>query len=49
MFLTLLLCIDGQTDLRLVAPFRKVARVLELTGADEVLAVRSTVAEAAAG
>lgn len=48
MFLTLLLRIHGQTELRLAAPSRQVARVLELTGADTLLTVRGTVAEAAA-
>ncbi|MFC8350353.1 STAS domain-containing protein [Streptomyces sp. NPDC057280] len=48
MFLTLLLNIHGQTDLRVAAPSPQVARILELTGADTVLPVRPTVAEAAA-
>ncbi|KUN17764.1 hypothetical protein AQJ23_40710 [Streptomyces antibioticus] len=48
MFLTLLLRTNSQSDLRVAAPSPQVARILELTGADTVLTVRPTVAEAAA-
>ncbi|MEU6258606.1 STAS domain-containing protein [Streptomyces sp. NPDC047043] len=48
MFLTLLLRIHRQTDLRVAAPSPQLLRVLELTGADTVLNVRATLADAVA-
>ncbi|MFF4361253.1 STAS domain-containing protein [Streptomyces sp. NPDC001604] len=46
MFLTLLLRVHGWTDLRLAAPAPQVRRVLELTGADQVLVVWATLEDA---
>ncbi|MFF7074884.1 STAS domain-containing protein [Streptomyces pseudovenezuelae] len=45
-FLNLLLQTSQQTDLRLVAPRQQLRRVLEMTGADKVITVQSTVDEA---
>ncbi|WP_028810180.1 STAS domain-containing protein [Streptomyces sp. 351MFTsu5.1] len=46
-FLNLLLHINQQTDLRIVAPAPQLRRVLEMTGADTVLTVQATVDDAA--
>ncbi|KUM81615.1 STAS domain-containing protein [Streptomyces griseorubiginosus] len=46
-FLNLLLHINQQTDLRIVAPAPQLRRVLEMTGADTVLTVQPTVDDAA--
>ena len=46
-FLNLLLHINQQTDLRIVAPAPQLRRVLEMTGADSVLTVQPTVDDAA--
>lgn len=45
--LNLLLAAARQTVLRIAAPSEPMLRLLRITGADEVLNVRSTVAEAA--
>ncbi|MFF7946227.1 STAS domain-containing protein [Streptomyces griseorubiginosus] len=46
-FLNLLLHINQQTDLRIVAPAPQLRRVLEMTGADTVVTVQPTVDDAA--
>ncbi|MET8081258.1 STAS domain-containing protein [Streptomyces sp. NPDC005303] len=45
-FLNLLLRINHQTSLRLVAPAPQFQRVLEITGADSVLDIRASVEDA---
>jgi len=45
-FLNLVLGVHRLTSLRLAAPAQQLRRLLELTGADGVLAVRATVEEA---
>ena len=45
-FLNLLISIHHATDLRVVAPPAQLRRLLELTGADTVLAVRATLEDA---
>jgi len=47
-FLTLLLRVHSRTDLRVAAPAPQLRRVLELTGADQVLDIRATVDDAVA-
>ncbi|MFI9119774.1 STAS domain-containing protein [Streptomyces bikiniensis] len=47
-FLNLLILTHRTTDLRLAGPTPQVKRLLEITGADTVLTVRSTVEDAAA-
>ncbi|MFF0741711.1 STAS domain-containing protein [Streptomyces sp. NPDC004111] len=45
-FLNLLLHVNGLVRLRLVAPTAQVLRLLEITGADQILDVRDSVEEA---
>ncbi|MFJ9909805.1 STAS domain-containing protein [Streptomyces sp. NPDC101152] len=44
--LTLLLRVHGRTDLRVAAPAPQLRRMLELTGADQVLDVRASLDDA---